>query len=204
MKLEFAEFLCKIRRELSFFCVTASFVSLSTILLIAASNSSGSCCEMRVQSSELGTVQDYSDDDWDLNRVHKVPSLGIEVREGWGELSNGRQVRGVEIYRVLPNSTSVASSLRDRRTSVDVAIVTLSIAGGLFPPAALVGALLVRASGIDLAQNLIMGVDGQRTRNINEFEAALSEAQEGEAIYLTMVSEGKRQQLFVRLPQTRK
>ena len=58
----------------------------------------------------------------------------------------------------------------------------------------------VQQSGLGESHDLIIAVDGQRTRNLNDFMRAIGEAEAGEIVYLTVVSEGRRNQVRVELP----
>jgi hypothetical protein len=46
-----------------------------------------------------------------------------------------------------------------------------------------------------------IAVDAQRTRNVCELESALSQAEPGETVYLTIVTAGRREQVRVNLPR---
>ena len=61
--------------------------------------------------------------------------------------------------------------------------------------------MAVQQSGLGESHDLIIAVDGQRTRNLNDFMRAIGEAEAGEIVYLTVVSEGRRNQVRVELPR---
>ena len=56
-------------------------------------------------------------------------------------------------------------------------------------------------SDIGQSLDLIIAVDGQRTRNVGELESALSQTEPGETVYLTIVTVGRREQVRVNLPR---
>ena len=82
-----------------------------------------------------------------------------------------------------------------------MALVALTVRGLFFPPAAVLGAMLMKQGGIGQSHELIIAVDAQRTRNVGELESALSQAEPGETAYLTIVTVGRREQVRVNLPR---
>jgi S1-C subfamily serine protease len=153
------------------------------------------------ESQELGSVDDYLQDDPDFADTHKVPLIGIEVSNGRGELKSGVRPAGIEIHKVLLDGPGAAAGLHGRRAAVQVALVALTVGGLFFPPAAMLGAIAMQHSSIGQSQDLIIAVDAQRTRNVGELESALSRAEPGETVYLTIVTVGRREQVRVNLPR---
>jgi S1-C subfamily serine protease len=68
----------------------------------------------------------------------------------------------------------------------------------IFPPAMFV-AMLAQQSGVGESHDLIIAVDGERTRNILDLQDALGRAHDGEIVYLVVVRAGRRQCVAVRL-----
>lgn len=60
--------------------------------------------------------------------------------------------------------------------------------------------IALQQSGIGVSRELIIAVDGQRTRDVNDFGEAIEKAEAGEVVYLTVLSHGQREQLRVELP----
>ena len=67
----------------------------------------------------------------------------------------------------------------------------------LFPPALMA---VMALSKIGEPHETIIAVDGERTRDVTEFEEAIEKADAGEVVYLTVVSGGRREQIRVALP----
>jgi hypothetical protein len=81
------------------------------------------------ESQELGSVNDYLQDDPDFADTHKVPLIGIEVSNGRSELKSGVRHAGIEIHKVLPDGPGAAAGLQGRRAAVQVALVALTVGG---------------------------------------------------------------------------
>ena len=61
-------------------------------------------------------------------------------------------------------------------------------------------ATLISQNDVGESHDLIIAVDGERTRNIVDLQDALSRANDGEIVYLVVVRAGRRQCVAVRLP----
>jgi S1-C subfamily serine protease len=149
------------------------------------------------QSQELGSVEDYLEDDPSFAGTYKVPLIGIEVSNGRSELKSGVQLAGIEIHQI-PDSPGAAAGLQGRQAAVQIALVALTW-GLFFPPAAVLGAMVMKRSGIGQSHELIIAVDAQRTYDVGELESALGRAEPGETDYLTVVSGGRREQVRMNL-----
>ena len=115
-------------------------------------------------------------------------------------LEHGRVARGVEIVTVVPGSPAGAAGLQGSSPTTARSMVLFigMVAGAaLFPPAML-GVMAL--SKIGEPHQTIIAVDGERTRNVTEFEDAIEKADAGEVVYLTVVSRGRRKQIRVTLP----
>src|SRR6266404_65512 len=83
--------------------------------------------------------------------------IGIEVSNGRSELKSGVRLAGIEIYQVLRDSPGQAVGLQGRRAAV--ALVALTVGGLFFPPTAVLGAMVMKQSGIGEPHQLIIAVD---------------------------------------------
>jgi S1-C subfamily serine protease len=163
---------------------------VGTILIVSATIAAVGPSASYGESQELGSVNDYLQDDPDFADMYKVPLIGIEVSNGRSELKSGVRPAGIEIHKVLPDGPAAASGLQGRRAAVQVALVALTVGELFFPPAAMLGAIVMQQSGIGQSHDLIIAVDAQRTRNVGELESALSQAEPGETVYLTIATGG--------------
>jgi S1-C subfamily serine protease len=149
--------------------------------------------------SHLGSVDDYLSTNPDFPDAYEFPRLGIDVKNGYGTLQNRYQFDGVEIVRVIPGGPGAAAGLKgDRRQVQQIMTVGLLAASMFFPPA-IMGVAALESSGVGESREFIIAVDGNRTHDVNDFGEALSQAQPGQIVYLTLVRNGQREQLRIRL-----
>lgn len=64
----------------------------------------------------------------------------------------------------------------------------------------MLGVMALQQNGISQSHELIIAVDGQRTRDVTDFGEAIAKAEAGQFVYLTVLSRGQREQLRVELP----
>jgi S1-C subfamily serine protease len=154
----------------------------------------------------LGSVDDYEQSDPHPTGAYENPLLGIEVedetewlgRSRW--LEYGRWVSGVKILTVNPGSPGRVAGLQGFRQGVLVTtvLVTGLLAAAFFPPAIIGVIALSKAAE---PHEMIIAVDGKRTRDVIDFEEAIEKAKPGEVIYLTVVRPGRREQIRLALPR---
>ena len=154
------------------------------------------------QSQALGSVKDYVGGDSDSvgENEFQVPALGIEVTNGQSKLTRGPSVTGIKVITVDPGGPAAIAGLQSERIIARTALTAVLAVGGLFVPPAMIVAILVSQSDVGESHDLIIAVDGERTRNIADLQDALSRADDGEIVYLIVVRKGRRQCLAVRLP----
>jgi S1-C subfamily serine protease len=154
------------------------------------------------QSQALGSVKDYVGGDSDSvgENEDQVPALGIEVTNGESKLTRGPTVTGIKVITVDPGSPAAIAGLQSERMIARTALTAVLAVGGLFVPPALIVAILVSQSDMGESHDLIIAVDGERTRNIADLQDALSRAGDGEIVYLVVVRAGRRQCVAVHLP----
>ena len=151
-------------------------------------------------SRRVGSVDDYVRNDSQFLGDYEVPLLGIKVRNGTGKLENSPRMLGVRVVEVSPQGPAAQAGLRSQQVMVQTVLTSALVVGSIvFPPTIMV-LMAVSGSGIGDSHDLIIAVDGQRTRNIVEFEDALGKAEPGQSVYLVIARANRRQQLRVDLP----
>jgi S1-C subfamily serine protease len=149
----------------------------------------------------LGSVDDYSSNNPDLTDAFEIPQLSIVVRNGESKLQGSYQAEGVEVVGVPPGGPGAMAGLKGERRQVQTIMTLGLLAASMFFPPALMGLAALESSGVGESHEFIIAVDGIRTHDITDFEAALSRAEPGEIVYLTVVSNRQRKQLQVPLYQ---
>jgi|HubBroStandDraft_1064217.scaffolds.fasta_scaffold101504_2 S1-C subfamily serine protease len=174
--------------------------------IMFAVGASAATAGQTASGQDLGSPHDYMQTNpgpyvqEDPSAAYEIPFLGIAVQSETVGLEHGRVARGVEIVTVVPGSPAGAAGLQGSSPTTARSMVLFigMVAGAaLFPPAML-GVMAL--SKIGEPHQTIIAVDGERTRNVTEFEDAIEKADAGEVVYLTVVSRGRRKQIRVTLP----
>ena len=153
-----------------------------------------------ISGPSLGSADEYVKGTPNLGNAYEVPLLGIEVNNAADRLKNGRTVSGVEVLTAVPSGAGAAAGLQGRHQGMQTALTVGILAGAVFFPPAMLGMMALQQSGIGASHELIIAVDGQRTRDVSDFGDAIAKAEGGEIVYLTVVSGGRREQIPVELP----
>ncbi len=130
--------------------------------------------------------------------VYESP-IGALLQHDCAELAPRQDVCGLAVLEVRPGSVAAAAGMRLYRGLVHTLLgATVVSAAMVFPPA--IAALgLVEQSHVGESFDLIIGVDGQRIHTIHDFQGALAEVHVGDVIYVTVVRNGKRLQMPLRI-----
>jgi hypothetical protein len=152
----------------------------------------------------IGTIGDYLGNSGNANLSLYLPLFGIHVVEGRGELASGQSLSGVSVISVDRLGPSDEAGVRAEHIRVTRAAVeageSVLLFGALllFPPAILAIPYIPKISAS--ANDVIIAVDAERTRNINELENSLGNVQAGETIYLSIIRDGRRREIRVLKP----
>jgi len=131
-----------------------------------------------------------------------IPQLGITVRDDSAKLDDAGRVSGAGVTGVSAGGAS-AGILDDHHVSHTIVSGALLGAGAaafvLFPPAVIAVVMLANARGAGESLDLIIAVDGARVRNTMDLVDAVQEAHQGDTVYLTIVRNGQRKHVTVRV-----
>jgi len=173
-----------------------------TAPVVFAAEAIGAAGGSASQSQALGSVKDYvSGDPYAVGENEdQVSALGIEVVNGESKLTRGPSVTGLKVISVDPDGPAAIAGLQSERMIGRTALTAALAVGGMVFPPAMFMAILVSQGDVGESHDLIIAVDGERTRNIADLQDALSREDGGEIVYLVVVRAGRRECVAVRLP----
>lgn len=180
--------------------IRRKFALLAIAALLLGNRAASAAPGDEVSGKGVGSANDYVTDSSDSAGAYEIGLLGIEVNDGAARLKDGHPVSGVEIIKIVPKSAAAAAGLHGRHEVAQAALTIGLLAGAVFFPPAMLGMMALQQSGFGSSHELIIAVDGQRTRDVTDLGDVLTKAQAGEIVYLTVVSGGQREQIPVELP----
>lgn len=129
--------------------------------------------------------------------------IGVELREGRRTLADGEEADGLMVLQVVKGSPAATAGLHGYRHTAHTAMagVALVTAMLVFPPAIFVLPVLDYTHAGE-SYDMIIGVDGTRVSNYLDFEDRMHDVRPGEIVYLSVLRDGKREQIKVFLPPT--
>lgn len=128
--------------------------------------------------------------------------IGLELREARRRLSDGEEADGLLVVDVAKGSPAYNAGLHAyKNTAHNVVTGAALVAAMVFPPA-IFAVPLIDYAQVGESYDMIIGVDGARVTNYLDFEDRLHDLRPGEIVYLSVVRDGKRQQIKVFLPPT--
>jgi hypothetical protein len=145
--------------------------------------------------SQLPVQQFMNDED------NVISPLGVEVREDQRKLKSGETPTGLLIVSVTSGSPAAKAGLHAHTDTTRNVLGGAAIAGALvFPPVVLL-APIIASVPLGESYDLIIAIDGWRVMNFVEFEDRLHDLQPGEIVYLSVIRNGSRLQVSVKIPQ---
>jgi S1-C subfamily serine protease len=134
-----------------------------------------------------------------MSEGNQTSPLGLQLREDQRKLSDGEVANGLMIVGVDKQSAAATAGLHAlQHTGHDVA-EGIAIAAAMFFPPAVLAVPIVAAVNMGETYDMIIGVDGSRVTNYLDFEDRMRDIQPGEIVYLSIVRNGKRVQVPVRI-----
>ncbi|HUY19552.1 MAG TPA: PDZ domain-containing protein [Candidatus Binataceae bacterium] len=129
-------------------------------------------------------------------------TIGMVVREAHRKVDGGGEVPGLLIVSVMPGSPAAAAGLKGMRTGAHALLEGAAVAASLFFPPAIMAVALVDGSGIGESSDMIIGIDSVRVTNFLDFTDRMRQEQPGDIIYLSVIRNGRRMQVRVKVPGT--
>ena len=131
-----------------------------------------------------------------------LPLLGVEVRLDRRKLKSGEMVSGLLVLGVSPGSPAAVAGLQGFSHKITSAVETVAMAAAMVLPVAAPAAMIVpvlESSHVGEHYDLIVAIDGNRVTNLVDLQDAVRDAQPGETTYLSIIRDGKRLQVPVKL-----
>jgi hypothetical protein len=126
--------------------------------------------------------------------------IGVQLSEARRKLSSGEEADGLLVLKVVQGSPAALAGLQGYHQAMHNALTGAAIAAAMvFPPAILVVPVVVNAQ-IGESYDMIIGVDGNRVTNFLDFEDRMREVRGGELVYFSIVRDGHRKQITVKVP----
>jgi S1-C subfamily serine protease len=134
-----------------------------------------------------------------INEQDNTSPLGVELREDHRKLKSGEDATGLLVVGITPGSPAAKAGLHAYSDTTRTVLTGAAVAGFMiFPPAALL-VPVIQAVPLGETYDLIIAVDGWRVMNFIEFEDRLHDLQPGEIVYLSVIRDGRRQQIPVQV-----
>jgi PDZ domain-containing protein len=138
-------------------------------------------------TSAIAPGADVPDTDDSAAAEPKRPYLGMSIQYIQSDATPGREVRGLEVVGVDPDSPAEHAGLRPRGAMTNVG-ATGATAGALVPPLDLVVMPLLKKSGqLGAPGDLIVAIDDQRINSEADLQDVLDQSKPGDTIYFTVV-----------------
>jgi S1-C subfamily serine protease len=104
------------------------------------------------------------------------------------------------IIDVFAGSPAARAGLHPYHRAMRDVLETAAVAGAMFCPPAVLLVPVFDQVHVGESYDLIIGVDGSRVTNLLDFEDRLRDVQAGEIVYFSIVRNGQRMQIQVRVP----
>ena len=153
----------------------------------------------------VGTLAEYMGRSGGEPEPFYVSRVGVSLLEDRARLASGQMMAGLSVISVEHFSPAEDAGIRSERvpastTAAKVGLGALAIGGTLFFPPAALGLVAIQKVHWNKLRDVIVAVDAERIRNLCELEAMLRKAKAGEIVYLTVIREGRREQLQITAP----
>ena len=109
-----------------------------------------------------------------------ISQIGAYVRNGWAELSDGREVSGAEVIDVRAQGPAASAGIRSAKMAVLISLLQT-----------------VDSSAHTDTSDHIFAVDSERVRNILDLADRVERLATGDRVYLTIARRGRRVRISV-------
>jgi hypothetical protein len=142
---------------------------------------------------QMRSLQDF------INEGDESSPIGVDLREEQRKLNSGEVANGLLIIGVHDGSPAAKVGLHAYRRTARNVLEGVAVAATLFFPPAVLAVPLLDQANFGESYDMIIGVDGTRVSNFMDFEDSMRNLQPGETVYLSIVRNGDRMQVPVRV-----
>ena len=128
--------------------------------------------------------------------------IGVELHDARRKFSDGEEADGLLVLEVEKGSPAANAGLHPYKRNGQAAMTGAVVAAFLFFPPAIFALPILDYAHVGESYDMIIGVDGTRVSNYLDFEDRMHDVRPGEIVYLSVLRNGKRQQIKVFLPPT--
>jgi hypothetical protein len=128
--------------------------------------------------------------------------IGVELEESRRRLSDGEEADGLLVLEVAKDSPAAKAGLHAYTHTARSVMTGAAIVAAMFFPPAIMAVPLLDYTQAGESYDMIIGVDGIRVTNFLDFEDRMHDLRPGEIVYLSVVRNGKREQIRVYVPRT--
>jgi hypothetical protein len=156
----------------------------------------------RYQREQTGIInpQQYHDMRAFMSEGAFSSPIGLELREARRKLDNGEEADGLLIVDVAKGSPAADAGLHAYKHTTHNVMTGVALAASMVFPPAILAVPLIDYAQVGESYDMIIGVDGTRVTNFLDFEDRMHYVRPGEIVYLSVVRDGKREQIKVLVP----
>jgi PDZ domain len=149
----------------------------------------------RLIEPQLRSLQEF------IAEGENTSPLGLQLREARRGLNDGEEADGLLITDVIKGSPAEKAGLHGYRQTTHAVLETAAVAASLFFPPAVLTLPIIDQIHVGESYDMIIGVDGSRVANFMDFEDHMRDVQPGDVVYLSIVRNGKRVQVPIKIPK---
>jgi hypothetical protein len=143
---------------------------------------------------QLQSLQEF------LEEGDNATTIGMVVREAHRKVDDGGEVAGLLIVSVMAGSPAADAGLKGVRTGAHAVLEGAAVAASLFFPPAIMAVAIVDGTRVGESYDMVIAVDSVRVTNFLDFSDRMRLVQPGDIVYLTVIRNGKRMQVQVKVP----
>jgi len=165
-------------------------------------NESGDKAVINYEQAQSPPFDAATTEQFMMEDENDLPLLGVDVRLDQRKLKSGESVSGLLVLAVSSGSPAAVAGLQGFSHKVTSAVETVAMAAAMIVPVAAPAVMVVpllESSHVGEHYDLIVAIDGYRVTNLVDIQDAIRNARPGETVYLSIIRDGKRLQVPLKL-----